>query len=99
MSNQAAWIKEKNANPLVVDEAPMWKPEADEVLIKNKAIAINPVDWMVQDFGVLYTKYPNIIGEDVAGEIVEVGDKVKHLHKGQRVIGFVPLQRVHSAVI
>ena len=51
MSNKAAWLKSAKANPLVVDDAPYYKPRKDQVLIKNAALAINPVDWKVQDSG------------------------------------------------
>jgi len=34
-------------------------------------------------------KYPNVLGTDVAGEIVEIGEGVTRLRKGQRVIGYV----------
>ena len=48
MSNQAAWLTGKQAKPLKVGEAERYNPEADEVLIKNGAVAVNPVDWMIQ---------------------------------------------------
>jgi NADPH:quinone reductase-like Zn-dependent oxidoreductase len=40
-----------------------------------------------QDTGAYIQKYPNILGEDVAGEVVEVGDGVTRLSEAQRVIG------------
>lgn len=43
MSNQAAWLTEAKAKPLKVGDAEYYKPAADEVLIKNAALAINPV--------------------------------------------------------
>lgn len=51
MSNRAAWIKEKGQKPLQVDSAPYEKPEPGEIVVKNAAVAINPVDWKVQDYG------------------------------------------------
>lgn len=44
MSNQAAWLIEAKANPLVVKEAPMPKAGKGEVVVKNHAVAVNPVD-------------------------------------------------------
>ncbi|KAF2100486.1 oxidoreductase-like protein [Rhizodiscina lignyota] len=82
MKNQAAWLTEAKAKPLKVGDAEYYTPGADEVLIKNSALGINPVDWSI-----IYEKFPNVIGTDVAGEIVEVGKDVTHLKKGQRVIG------------
>ena len=83
-SNQAAWLDGKGS-PFRVGEAPMPKAGADNVVIRNKAIAINPVDWKIQDYGVFVQTWPMILGEDIAGEIVEVGENVKNLKKGDRV--------------
>lgn len=48
MSNQAAWIKESKGKPLQVEKAGTYRPGKDQILIKNSAIAINPVDWKIQ---------------------------------------------------
>lgn len=49
----------------------------------------SPVDWKIRDsppgnnrFGI---KYPFILGEDVAGEVLHLGSGVKHLQRGDRV--------------
>lgn len=86
-SNKAAWITEAKGKPLQVKDAPMPKPEADEVVIKNGAIAINPVDWKIQDTGYFVKDYPMILGCDTAGEVVEVGSNVQKFKKGDRVFG------------
>ena len=57
------------------------------VTIKTAAIAICPVEPLIQDLGIIVTEYPVILGFDVAGEIVEVGEGVQHLRLGQRVLG------------
>jgi NADPH:quinone reductase-like Zn-dependent oxidoreductase len=44
MSNQAAWITKPKGNPLEVKEAPMPTAGKGEVVIKNHAVAVNPVD-------------------------------------------------------
>lgn len=61
-------------------------PGDGEVLIRNKAVAINPVDWKVQDTGFFISSWPAVVGEDLAGEIVEVGEGVTRFKKGQRVL-------------
>ncbi|KAL1622690.1 hypothetical protein SLS56_008615 [Neofusicoccum ribis] len=86
--NQAAWITHPRAKPLKVDEAPEWKAGPGEVVIKNAALAINPVEWKIQDSALLPVSYPAILGEDVAGVIEEVGDGVTRLKKGQRVMAY-----------
>ncbi|KAH7065977.1 chaperonin 10-like protein [Paraphoma chrysanthemicola] len=86
MSNNAAWITEPKGRPLQVKEAPMPKAAKGEVVIKNHAVAVNPVDWKIQDYGIFLQKYPNILGTDVAGEVYEVGEGVTHVKKGDRVL-------------
>lgn len=54
--------------------------------MKNHAVAVNPVDWKIQDSGAFVKEWPIVVGEDLAGEIVEVGEGVTHLKKGDRVI-------------
>lgn len=61
-ANKAAWLTEAKQNPLKVDHAPMPTPGADEVVIKNKAVAVNPVDWKIQDSGMFIQSYPNVLG-------------------------------------
>lgn len=61
-ANKAAWIIEAKQKPLKVDHAPMPTPGPDEVVIKNKAVAVNPVDWKIQDTGYFISSYPNILG-------------------------------------
>ncbi|KAJ1030739.1 hypothetical protein NDA18_001977 [Ustilago nuda] len=58
--------------------------EANEVLIKNVAVASNPKDWKLASYGM----YEGIEGNDVAGHIEAVGSDVKDLKKGDRVVAF-----------
>jgi len=88
-SNQAAWITAK-AQPLTVSAAPMPQPGAGEILVRNRAIALNPFDGVVQTLGSLVTPwvtYPAILGSDVAGEVVAVGSSVSRFKAGDRVLG------------
>lgn len=62
-ANKAAWLTEAKQKPLKVDHAPMPTPGPDEIVIKNKAVAVNPVDWKIQDSGYFIKDYPNILGE------------------------------------
>ena len=94
-SNKAAWIPGK-AQPVKVDSAPPSKAGADEVVIRNGAVAINPVDWKMQDSGLFVKEWPCILGCDTAGEIVEVGSNVKNVKKGQRVLGSVLTVNCHQ---
>lgn len=84
-SNQAAWLEGKDAHPLAIRTADMPKPGPLEVVVKNHAVAINPLDWKMQA-GSYVDKFPIIIGTDVAGEIYEVGSQVKNFKIGDRVL-------------
>jgi hypothetical protein len=85
-SNRAAWLKAANT-PLEVGPAPMPTAGPGEIIVKNAAIAINPIDWHQQDAGIFVQQFPAIIGCDVAGEVHEIGSGVERFKKGDRVIG------------
>ena len=70
-----------------VKETPYPTALPHSVTIKARAVAICPVEPLIQDLGIIVTEYPVILGFDVAGEIVEVGEGVEDLHVGQRVLG------------
>lgn len=89
-SNNAAWLL-GNGQPLEVKPAPYTLPSATQVLIKNHAIAINPVDTFQQAMGTnIFPQmfHPFVLGSDIAGEIVEVGSDVTSFKKGDRVLAF-----------
>ncbi|KAJ4360551.1 uncharacterized protein N0V89_001116 [Didymosphaeria variabile] len=87
MENKAAFLNSKGT-PLSIQQAHLAQPEVHEVLIRNHAVAINPVDYKIQDTGVLVCEWPYILGEDIAGEVVEVGSAVTSFQKGDRVVAF-----------
>ena len=87
--NTAAYLITKPKKPLVVREAPYTRPGSGEIIVKNHAIAINPVDWFKQyvgDFLLTWMKCPFVLGSDVAGEVVEVGQGVTRFRTGDRVL-------------
>jgi NADPH:quinone reductase-like Zn-dependent oxidoreductase len=83
---QAAWLPAKGER-LSVGPAERYKPETGEVLIKNHVVAINPVDYKMQDFGIFIEDFPAILGTDVAGVVDEIGEGVTNVKVGQRVLG------------
>lgn len=86
--NFAAWIETPQAQ-LTVSPAPYPKCGSSELIIKNYVAAINPVDWKIQTTGGVgfNLQYPVILGEDVAGDVVEVGKNLKaKFFVGQRVM-------------
>jgi len=88
-SNTAAYIPAKSAR-LEVKSAPYTQPGENEIVVKNGAIAINPLDYLKQDMGNMmfgWIKYPFIMGSDTAGEVVEIGKEVTRFKVGDRVLG------------
>lgn len=78
----------KQAPQLEVREAPYpSSPEENQILVKTTAVAVNPVDWKIQDHGMFLEKYPNILGCDVSGSVVATGPGVSGFSKGDRVFG------------
>ncbi|KAJ5628447.1 Polyketide synthaseenoylreductase [Penicillium lividum] len=91
-SNRAAWLTARSVRPLEVKSAPYTSPSTNEIVIKNGAIAVNPVEWsqqLVGDMMFSWIKYPFILGNDLAGEVVEVGPGVTRFKPGDRVLGHV----------
>jgi len=63
-------------------------PASNEVLIKVKSAAVNPVDWKIREGylqAMLNHTLPLTLGWDVSGEVVAAGDQVNHLKVGDAV--------------
>ena len=84
----ALWLGRGGA--LRVGPAGAPSPAAHQILVRTEAVAINPVDWIVQTIGSLiyaWLSRPAVLGEDVAGEVVAIGPGVTRFHVGDRVLG------------
>jgi len=86
MANKAAWLTSANERPFKIDDAPLPEPKPNEVIVRNHAVAINPVDWAMQNMVGFPLEYPFIEGCDAAGEITAVGSAIKNFKIGDRVI-------------
>jgi NADPH:quinone reductase-like Zn-dependent oxidoreductase len=87
-SNKAAYVVTTPQKHLEIKEAPYTKPGSNQIVIRNHAVAINPVDWMLPFFGGFgWIKWPFVLGYDSAGEVVETGSQVTRLKVGDRVLG------------
>ncbi|MBK5278729.1 MAG: NADPH:quinone oxidoreductase family protein [Bacteroidia bacterium] len=72
---------------LEISEVPTPKIAADEVLIQVKACGVNfPDVLIIQNKYQVKPPLPFAPGGEVSGIILEVGEKVNHLKKGDRVI-------------
>jgi NADPH:quinone reductase-like Zn-dependent oxidoreductase len=61
------------------------KPRKDQVLVRVKACAMNHLDLWVRK-GLPGVNLPHILGSDVAGEVIEIGEYVSGFQPGQRVL-------------
>ena len=60
---------------------------ANEVLVRVRACALNHLDlWVRNGLPGLKFAMPHILGSDIAGEIVRVGDLCERVKPGQRVL-------------
>jgi len=88
-SNKAVWLPAKRAE-FEIKSAPYTAPRENEIVDRNRAVAMNAIDWMTQSMGDIcfpWTKYPFVVGSHVAGEVVQVGSGVTRFKKGDRVLG------------
>lgn len=86
---KAAYI-EKTGSPDVIQYGDLPDPTCgpEQVLLQVGAVSVNPIDTYIRN-GANYWPLPQpfIVGCDVAGTIIQVGTKVRHLEPGQRVWG------------
>jgi NADPH:quinone reductase-like Zn-dependent oxidoreductase len=70
---------------LTYEDIPDPQMRKDQVLVKVKACSLNHLDLWVRK-GLPGVKLPHILGSDIAGEVVEVGEYVSGIKPGQRVL-------------
>jgi NADPH:quinone reductase-like Zn-dependent oxidoreductase len=67
------------------EDVPDPIPRKDQVLVRVRACALNHLDLWVRK-GLPGVKLPHILGSDIAGEVIEVGEYVTDFKRGQRVL-------------
>ncbi|MBF4573406.1 zinc-binding alcohol dehydrogenase family protein [Herbiconiux sp. VKM Ac-1786] len=88
--NTAAWLDAPYAD-LTVRESPVPVAGPTQLLVRARAVAVNPLDAVIQSNGRMMYRWldsPAVLGEDVAGEVVAVGATVTRFAKGDRVVGY-----------
>ncbi|KAJ5918556.1 hypothetical protein N7466_010548 [Penicillium verhagenii] len=92
------YVAREKGRPLeaVMTTKPMVQ-DADEILIRLKAIAINPADYKMVDQGHKVKTWPFVPGLDGAGIVEEIGSSVKRVGLGDKVLAlFTPGDRAAS---
>jgi NADPH:quinone reductase-like Zn-dependent oxidoreductase len=82
------------AEVLRIEEAPIPRIRRNEVLVRQHASSVNPIDCRMRDGSgrVLFSKLrgyelPLVLGRDVSGEVVEIGSSVTSVAVGESVYG------------
>lgn len=87
-TNVAAWLKKDSSN-LEVSSAPYTTPAKGQLVVKTHAIALNPIDYsipVIADIAFPWIKCPFVMGTDISGTVVEVGEDVTRFHVGDQVV-------------
>lgn len=92
-TNMAAWLMKPRDPRFMVQTAPMPVLGPGEVLIRNKAVALNNIDHMTQHLAFHPVEYPAVLGQDTAGYVVSVGADVTRLKAGDRVVAHATVYR------
>lgn len=75
----------------IEEDVPPPKLGVGEVLVRIRDAGVNPIDWKIRE-GFLKeqmdTEFPMTLGQDFAGEVVEVGDQAPGFKPGDEVFGF-----------
>ncbi|MEH1903076.1 MAG: NAD(P)-dependent alcohol dehydrogenase [Nostoc sp.] len=78
------------AEVLQYEDVEQPKIEPTQLLVKVRASSVNPIDWKIRQ-GMLSlitgSKFPKILGFDVAGEVVAIGSGVTRFKPGDAVYG------------
>ncbi|EIT80264.1 putative alcohol dehydrogenase [Aspergillus flavus] len=89
MTNHLAAISPAKGGPFELETRPTPKPGPDELLIAVKSVALNPADAIMRDQGLFISTYPTVIGFDMSGLVLEVGDNVPASYQpGTRVAAY-----------
>ena len=71
----------------VVDVPPPPSPQAGEVQIRVRAVALNHIDvWGLRGMAFVRRKLPLVVGAEAAGEIAAIGPELTTFHPGDRVV-------------
>ena len=89
---------------LRLEEVPVPRPRAEEVLVRVHAVGLNPPDWYLREGMTALPPemrpqlpFPYILGTDVSGVVVAVAEGVTRLAVGDEVFGMLRFPQPGSA--
>ena len=80
-----------DASTLKLEELPCLSITEDQILVRIHDAGVNPIDWKIRQGymkRVMTATFPMTVGQDFAGEVVEIGKNVTQFTEGDRVFGF-----------
>ncbi|ENY70516.1 alcohol dehydrogenase GroES-like protein [Aeromonas diversa CDC 2478-85] len=87
------WHAPGEPDTLTLTDLTLPAPGPGEVLVENRVIAINPVDWKLIEWGHGAWQAGQVPGVDGMGVIAALGEGVSHLRLGSRVAYHTDLRR------
>jgi hypothetical protein len=72
----------EKGGPFEIVHVPKPSLSPDQVLIQQRVVALNGLDWKQRDFGILVSRWPHVLGIEGAGVVEAVGSEVKSLRVG-----------------
>ncbi|NWL17956.1 zinc-binding dehydrogenase [Pseudomonas umsongensis] len=87
-----SWNSDKGIDGLELIRKPLVQPRSGEVLVANRVLALNPVDWKIIEWGHPDWKDGHVPGVDGMGVVVAAGAGV-HIKPGTRVAYHQSLSR------
>lgn len=87
MSTHRAVVTVALRAKLEILEVTTVKPASDEVRVRNEWTTSGPLEVHQNDGGLL-VKHPQILGDSIAGTVVETGVDVTSVKVGDKVMGF-----------
>lgn len=84
-SQKALWLN-KLGGDLILAGNEIPEPDPGDVLVKNYAVSLNPMDWYFPKVGFAKMKnFPLVIREEGAGIVEKAGEGVTNLAVGDKV--------------
>jgi alcohol dehydrogenase, propanol-preferring len=80
-----AMVLEQPGRPLVNSLIPVPPPGPDQVLVQVQACGVCRTDLHIFDGELTHPKLPLVLGHEIAGKVVQVGERVDNFHIGDRV--------------
>ncbi|KAM7192077.1 GroES (chaperonin 10)-like protein [Naviculisporaceae sp. PSN 640] len=80
------YVAIKQGGPFQIVEVDYPTPGPNEICIRNRAVALNPLDIKSLDHGMMVKGWPEVFGVDAAGVVEAVGDRVTDFKAGDAVM-------------